>query len=254
MDPLQFREHRPYPLPERPWRMRQRWKDLLFAHWPVPAPVVERHLPAGLEVDIHEGWAWLGVVPFRMENVCIRVLGQAAVGIPTARAFPELNLRTYVRSRRSGIPGVWFFSLDAGSALAVAGARVAFSLPYFPARMEALRRADGWIQYASRRVLPRHRPGETRLQFRPTGEVSLSTPGSLAAFLTERYRLYTVSRWTHSIAVGEIHHRQWPLQPAEAEWTANGLPADFGFSVGRSMPLLHFSRELEVVVWGLTGE
>src|SRR5437762_1477591 len=26
--------HRPWPLPHSAWRMRQRWCDLLFAHWP----------------------------------------------------------------------------------------------------------------------------------------------------------------------------------------------------------------------------
>ena len=234
--------------------MRQRWNDLLFAHWPVPASDLAPRLPAGLEVDTFGGEGWLGVVPFYMDRVRVRTVGERAAGVPTTRAFPELNLRTYVRSRRTGRQGVWFFSLDAGSALAVAGARLLFSLPYFPARMRYEPGRDGEVTYQSRRVWPPGRPAETRLRYRPTGPVEWSAPGSLAAFLTERYCLFTVSRWSGRLMVGEIHHRQWPLQAAEAEWERNGLPADFGFSLPQQPPLLHFGRELEVVIWALRAE
>ena len=122
-DVLGTTAHRPYPMPARPWRMAQRWNDLLFAHWPVPAQWLDGRLPAGLQVDRYDGAAWLGVVPFSMDRVRSRVAGGLALGIPGARAFPELNLRTYVRSRRTGLAGVYFFSLDAASLLAVIGAR-----------------------------------------------------------------------------------------------------------------------------------
>ena len=250
-DTLLETAHRPYPLPGRPWRMRQRWNDLLFAHWPVPPASVANHLPAGLEVDTFDGQAWLGVVPFFMDQVRVRTLGQRTLSFPTTRAFPELNLRTYVRSRRTGKRGVWFYSLDAGSPLAVFGARTIFSLPYFPARMVYRREPDGSVSYTSRRLLPRSRPAETRLRYRPIGPVTPSQPHDLASFLTERYALFTISYWTRRLLVGEIHHRQWPLQPAEAEWQANALPADFGFRLPAIEPVLHFGRELDVVIWSL---
>src|ERR1700761_1724326 len=79
--------HRPAPLPGRPWAMQQRWNDLLFAHWPISPAEVERTLPSGLTVDTFDGWAWLGVVPFAMDQ--IRLRGMPA--IPGVRAFPELN-------------------------------------------------------------------------------------------------------------------------------------------------------------------
>jgi uncharacterized protein YqjF (DUF2071 family) len=100
-----------------------RWCDLLFAHWTVDAAVVRRLIPEGLELDLFDGCAYAGVVPFRMEAV-------RPHGIPALRglhAFPELNLRTYVIS--GGKPGVWFFSLDAGQKLAVRVARHFFHLP-----------------------------------------------------------------------------------------------------------------------------
>ena len=125
--------------------MFQRWHELLFAHWPVPAEPLRARLPAGLELDTFEGEAWLGVVPFRMSAVRLR----GAPALPGVSAFPELNLRTYVR--RGEQRGVWFFSLDAASALAVRAARLWFHLPYFEARMTCDGRADG-VHYRSERT------------------------------------------------------------------------------------------------------
>jgi uncharacterized protein len=121
------------------------WKDLLFLHWEVPASSVERHLPKGVELDLFDGKAWIGIVPFEMVNVHPRGLP----GLPAVRDFAELNVRTYVK--RGGRPGLWFFSLDAASRLAVRGARWGFGLPYFDADM-AIRRSGGSVSYESRRV------------------------------------------------------------------------------------------------------
>ena len=118
--------HRPRPLPSGRWAMTQRWNDLLFAHWPVPAAQVAALLPDGLQVDTFEGSAWLGVVPFWMDRIKIR----GVPPVPGARSFPELNLRTYVRDQTTRSRGVYFFSLDASNLLAVAVARTFYNLPY----------------------------------------------------------------------------------------------------------------------------
>ena len=132
----------------RPWVMRQKWHDLLFMHWRIPPATLRPLIPSALELDQFEGSAWLGVVPFRMTGVRLR----ATPGIPGLSAFPELNVRTYVT--KDGKPGVWFFSLDAASSIAVAAARAWFHLPYFRARMslEASRRRNSLPQpsHASR--------------------------------------------------------------------------------------------------------
>jgi uncharacterized protein YqjF (DUF2071 family) len=116
-------DHRPWPLPSGPWRMRQSWRDLLFAHWPVPAARLRALVPAPLEIDEHDGSSWVGVVPFRMAGVAPRPLPD----LPYLSAFPELNLRLYVRL--DGKAGVWFISLDAANRAAVWGARLLFHLP-----------------------------------------------------------------------------------------------------------------------------
>ena len=116
--------HRPWPLPERPWAMAQTWADLLFVHWPVDPEQLRPQVPDGLELDLQEGQAWLGVTPFRLEGLRLR----GTVPLPYLSSFLEINVRTYVT--RDGRPGIWFLSLDATSLAAVAVARHAYRLPY----------------------------------------------------------------------------------------------------------------------------
>ena len=241
--------HRPYPLPARPWRMRQRWNDLLFAHWPVRPEMLQARLPEGLVVDCHDGWAWLGVIPFTMDRVRVRAVGELAPGIPGVSAFPELNVRTYVRSQRTGLAGIYFFSLDAGSMFAVLGARVLFHLPYVWARMEARRLVDGSLHYRSERRLGRHK-GAYAATYRPLGAMEASAPGSIEAFVTERYCLFTAFRGR--LLVGDIHHVPWSLEHAEAEFTKNDVAEANGLLLPRdTAPLLYFARRLEVYIWPL---
>lgn len=243
-------EHRPYSLPAGPWRLRQRWNDLLFAHWPIPAAEMAALLPAGLEVDTFEGYAWAGVVPFWMDDVHSRIVGDLAVSVPTTRAFPELNLRTYVRSPRTGLRGVYFFSLDCASPLAVMGARVLFHLPYYFASMRRENTSEG-IAYRSRRQLVSH-SARFDATYRPLSgapTASPSKPGSLEHFLTERYCLFTP--FAGRMLVGDIHHMPWTLQPAEAEIRVNELPFAHGITTPNRPPVLHFSRELYVSIWPL---
>src|ERR1700729_727171 len=54
---LSTTEHRPWPLPKSAWVMTQRWNDLLFAHWPLPASELTHLLPEGLTVDTFDGSA-----------------------------------------------------------------------------------------------------------------------------------------------------------------------------------------------------
>src|SRR5688572_24482592 len=110
--------HRPWPMPARPWVMTQTWHHLLFAHWRVDVGRLRAHVPSPFDIDLFEGDAWLGVVPFDMTGVRLRGLPP----LPLLSAFPELNVRTYVTVQ--GKPGVFFFSLDAGSTVAVRAARL----------------------------------------------------------------------------------------------------------------------------------
>ncbi|MFZ1755966.1 MAG: DUF2071 domain-containing protein [Caldilineaceae bacterium] len=239
--PLQHTDHRPWPLPSQPWVMAQRWHDLLFAHWPIPAAQMAPLLPPGLPLDTWEGEAWVGVVPFRMSGVRPRLLP----AVPGLSAFPELNLRTYVNL--GGKPGVWFFSLDAANPIAVAIARALYRLPYFRAQMTCQAQGDA-IHYASRRTHSPAPEAELRATYAPTGPVYRVTPGSLEAWLIERYCLYAADGQGR-IYRGEIHHAPWPIQPAEAEWARNSVAQAAGIALPDTQPLLHFARRLDVVAW-----
>jgi len=252
-DVLEDVAHRPFALTDRAWTMTQRWNDLLFAHWPMGAETVAAHLPRGLDIDTFDDYAWIGVVPFWMDHVLFRIPGtqNRKAGIPSAESFPELNLRTYVRSRLTGRAGVYFFSLDAASLLAVAGARMFFHLPYYFANMQQATAADGTVRYKSRRLFTQQDIG-FQATYRGLGhpaDAVPSEPGTMEYFLTERYCLYTSSRG--EVLVGNVHHRPWSLEPAEAEIRTNRLTVPHGLVLPSRPPILHFSRSLEVYIWPL---
>jgi hypothetical protein len=236
--------HRPWPLPRRPWLMTQTWNDLLFAHWRVDAARLRQLVPAVFDLDVYDGTAWIAVVPFTMTNVGARGLPL----LPGVSAFPELNVRTYVRVGDK--PGVYFFSLDAANPFAVEIARRWYQLPYFYAAM-TLRRAGDWRRYASFRTHRAAPPAEFQARYRPAGPAYLTQPGTLEHWLTERYCLYTVGRGGE-IYRGEIHHAPWPLRPAEAEVEANTMTAPHGLALPADVPLLHFAERLLTLEWPIT--
>jgi uncharacterized protein YqjF (DUF2071 family) len=237
---LDAHTHRPWPLPSGPWIMAQSWHNLLFAHWEIDAAKLRPFIPADLAIDTYEGKAWLGIVPFRMSGVRWRW----TPALPGLSAFPELNVRTYVTLQSK--PGVWFFSLDAANAVAVAAARVSFHLPYFRARMKC-DEVDGWIQYKSERSHAGVPGASFQARYRPTGECFPAQPGTLAHFLSERYCLYSAAG--ERIYRGEIHHPPWRLQPAEARFTRNSMGEAVGLTLPDEMPLLHFVLHQDMVAW-----
>ena len=192
--------------------MTQTWHDLLFAHWPVDAKALRDHVPSEFVLDLFDGTAWVGIIPFHMTNVAPR----GVPSLPWVSEFPELNVRTYVRVNER--PGVYFFSLDAGSTLAVQAARFLLNLPYYSAAMSVTPNA-GNIEYDSRR----HDGAATlAASYRPVGAPFEAVSGSLEYFLTERYCLYNLDRRAVPYRL-EIHHPPWPLQPADAEFTRNTM-------------------------------
>jgi uncharacterized protein YqjF (DUF2071 family) len=231
--------HRPWPLPDEPWVMAQTWGDLLFAHWPVPAAALRPHVPEPLPVDTFDGTAWLGVTPFEVSGLRLR----GTLPPPMVSRFPELNVRTYTGFQ--GRPGIWFFSLDAGSAAAVAGARATYRLPYHRARMSIAREHDG-IRYRSVRTSRDGPPAALAIEYAAAGEPRPAGAGTLEHWLTERYCLYASDRGR--LFRADIHHPPWPLQPARAATELNTMPPA-GVELPDAEPLLHFARRQDVVIW-----
>ena len=236
--------HRRWPMPARPWLMTMSWHDLLFLHYRADPEHLARTIPAGLTLDTFDGEAFVSVVPFRMTHVGPRGLNF----VPGVSAFPELNVRTYVTAAER--PGVWFYSLDAASHLAVEAARTFFHLPYLRALMSCRRDDDAWVRYESVRRDARAEPARFAARYRGIGSVRRAPPGSLEEFLTERYCLYAADR-AGRVHRGHIHHLPWPIRDAELELDTDTMPDAAALSVRRKSPILQFVDRLDVIAWAL---
>jgi hypothetical protein len=186
------------------------------------------------------GTAWLAVVPFHMTNVAPR----GVPSLPWISEFPEINVRTYVRVEDQ--PGIYFFSLDAGSTIAVQAARTLLNLPYYSATM-SVRPHEDTVEYRSRRE-DGFLDARFSAAYRPIGAPFQASTGTLEYFLTERYCLYNLDRRGAPYRL-QIHHPRWPLQPAEAEFTLNTMAEGAGVSLPDRTPLLHFSKRQDMVAW-----
>jgi uncharacterized protein len=216
--------------------MGQTWDDLLFVHYRVPREQLRELVPDGLDVEEHSGSGWLGVTPFAISGLRPRGM----LPLPLLSSFLELNVRTYVT--RDGKSGIWFFSLDASSQLAVEAARRLYRLPYYRANI-SLRRRGGRIVYDCSRD-----DGKAfSAAYEPAGPVAHATPGSLEHFLVERYCLYVEHEGR--LCRAEIHHRPWPLQPADARVDLDTMPPP-RLTRGDD-PLMHYSARQDVVLWPL---
>jgi len=210
--------------------MRQRWEDVAFAHWPVPAGLVASVLPGPLLPDCHAGSAWVSLVTFRMRSLRITHLPP----IPTTSHFAEVNVRTYVIGPDG--PGVWFCSLDAPSFLPVLVARTLYGLPYCVAdiRRDPGRGGDAW---AIARRWPDRAAGRLAVE-----RLDAAADDDLAVFLTARWRLYAGTRVTR---VARIDHQPWPLRHARVLDCDTGLVAAAGFAVGGT-PVAHWASGVSV--------
>lgn len=239
-DILRRTDHRPWPVPKRPWIMTQTWRDLLFIHWPIEprqlAPVIPQHLT----LDTFDGAAWLAIVPFWMSGIRLR-------GFPPisgTSSFPEINVRTYVRYEDK--PGVYFISLDAPAAFTIAIARRWFHLNYYRARIQ-LHRQNENIEYKSDRVASKS-AACFHARYKPIGPSKLSSQGSLEHWLTERYCLYASDKYNR-LYRAEILHQPWPLQPAEIEIMKNTMTLPIQVEMPSTRPLLHYSHYLQTLIW-----
>lgn len=208
--------------------MKQEWSHLLFLHWEIAAEEIQKRLPEGLYVDTFEGKAYLGVVPFYMEN--IRPV--FCPGIPGVSWFKELNFRTYVYDTE-GRPGVWFFALECNQWIAVKMARTFFHLPYHHAKMSA-ELSKKSLTYISQRK------GDELVQkyiYPAQGhQARVSEVGTLEFFLLERYRLYSAGK-KNQLFSGLVHHQPYQYAPVECETYSTRLFSLCGFDEPTTAPV-----------------
>jgi uncharacterized protein YqjF (DUF2071 family) len=216
--------------------MRQSWRDLTFLHWRYRVEDVRHVVPAGLDIDVHDGSAWVGLVPFRVVGLTL----PKAPAVPWLSDFAETNVRTYVVDP-NGRRGVWFFSLDAARLAAVIGARLGYALPYYWSKMR-VRRHDRSIEYYSvRRVGP---TADSHVEVE-IGE-RLAAQSELDVFLTARFRLYATR--AGRLLRGDVEHPPWPLHAASGKRIRDTLIRAAGLPDPQGEPLAHFSPAINVLV------
>lgn len=208
------------------------WVDAVFLHWPVDPAQMRARIPADLEIETFEGAAWVSVVAFR-------IAGARPRGLPARAAwpaFPEVNVRTYVR--RGEHAGVWFFSLDADSRAAVAAGRAVVHLPYVHAAITSRFEANR----ASYRLVrdDRRAPGARFSADVRYGEATrVAAPGTLEHWLVERYAFFTAARGR--TLRGDVEHPPWPLRDAAGTIHENTLLEAAGLQPSADAPLVHAS-------------
>jgi uncharacterized protein YqjF (DUF2071 family) len=197
----------------------------------VPLEDVRPRVPEELEIEEHDGSAWVSVQFFRVRALRAR----GALPVPGISNFLQLNVRTYVRGP-DGLPGVWFFSIDASSRLAAIGVRRIYHVPAFHARM-TLEPVGEWQEAECVRV---GEPGRVfSARYRATGETFHAKLGSLEFFLTERYRIFAAD------SAAEMHHDRWMLSPAEAEVDLASIAP---FTLGEPR-CCHFAFRQDALIW-----
>lgn len=228
--------------PTAAWRIRMGWNDVCFAHWRVDAGALRATLPPGLELDLFDGEAWVSIVPFRMTQVQRR-------GFPVLPGFAdvlEINVRTYVRA--AGRPAIWFYSLDASSRIAVEGARILMSLPYFNASIAASHIGEEY-RYRSERRDARAPAGRFAASWKVIGDAPRAEPGTIESFLHERYRLVTERHGTLGIA--DVAHAPWPLARIALDITENTLASTAQLELDHQPNLVFFAPHVEVTATSL---
>jgi uncharacterized protein len=195
-------------------------------------------VPAGLDLDLFAGQAWITLIPFLIAE-------SRPAGVPSLLAMRllETNLRTYVRGP-DGEPGIYFWSLDASSLLAVLAARLLYGLPYFPAAM-SMRRDGARVDYASRRRLGK--PARLEVTWTVGEPIGRAASGTREHFLIERYTLYAARG--SRIHRARVRHRPYPLHRARVDTLTESLVSAAGLAAPEEAPLCHYSPGVDVDIF-----
>lgn len=216
-----------------------RWRSLLFLHWTVPEDVLRPLVPDGLSLDLHDGVAYVGLVPFVMREIRSKFWPRK-LGFN----FLETNVRTYVHC--NGRPGVYFLSLDADSRPAVWGARRCWGLPYHFSNIAMSQEGES-VHYNVRRSTGR---AAMNVVYEPGEWLGPSPAGSLEHFLIERYLLFVSRRGR--ILAGHVHHEPYPVQTARVLEIDDSLLQAAGIKGVSGPPAYaHYSAGVDVDIFGL---
>ena len=192
------------------------WRDLVVLNYEVDPQVLEPRVPAGCELDLWNGRAYVSAVGFMFLNT--RLLG---LPVPFHRNFEEINLRFYVRRQgpaemRRGVT----FIKELVPRWAIAKvARLIYNENYFSVPM-----SHSFGASAGERTL-RYSWSETgrenSISARIAGPARQMEPGSLEEFILEHYWGYTRLR-SGKTAEYRVEHPPWLVySPVEGRLDSN---------------------------------
>jgi uncharacterized protein len=216
------------------WVWSQRWFDMLFLHWRVPADVLRGHVSPELTIDEFAGDAWVSLVLFKLD-----VRPMWLPFLPGFSGMVEVNLRTYVRFRDQS--GITFLSVHASNRLAIFLARRLTPMPYRWAMMSYEKRGREFQFDAAGRMADRF--GMT-LRFRPNSPPRTTRDDTLESWLLERYRLF-LPDGRRRLLYADVSHPRWHIQETDVSLTANTAGSQFGLHLDRSAELAHFSNGVD---------
>ncbi|MCC5917961.1 MAG: DUF2071 domain-containing protein [Cryomorphaceae bacterium] len=228
-DILKKSNHRPWPLPTKPWLYYQEWNEPVFMHWPVEIKDLEPFIPEGLEIDLLDGQAWVSLVAFT-----IQIKPRFLPAFPMVSTFEEINLRTYVRHK--GKSGVYFLSIEGSKRLSCWLARRLSGLPY---RFANIVRTEGAFHSLNATA-------KNKLHLNFSAEKSIRKTSVTDIWLTERYALFHNKK--KEIFTYEVHHIPWKLQRINMTKLEIHYPK-FQHLIGGYPVLMHYSPGVQVLTF-----
>ena len=226
------------------------WHGAVFAHYAVAPEVLQPHVPFAL--DARDRTAYVSLVAFTQRRMRPSLGGPLASWLITPIARHEfLNLRTYVRV--NGEPGIHFLAEWIPNRLAVLLGPRTYGLPYRLGRL----RYDCDVDARRLRGRVTAGPGHVfAYEARYSPDFAPAPPGSLDAFLLERYVAFT-----HHGGVTrrfQVDHAPWPQQRVDldvidqsllalgGEWSEHARFAGANFSTGVNDVIIGAPRVTDV--------
>lgn len=213
--------------------MNQKWKNVFFMHWSVPADQLRPHIPSRLNIDTYQGQAWISIVVFDLAGIYVSKIKM----IPS---FPEINVRTYVTY--DGQPGVYFLALDAKQWTTYTFAKRLFHLPYYKSYV-SFTNVESHFHVICKRQDKRSEALRFSATLAAQPEKVNATIHSLDDWLTERYCFYCTNA-ARDLLRGKIEHKRWPLQRASGYILNNELFRPYALSIREKIPLMHYAEEV----------
>ncbi|HEY2858653.1 MAG TPA: DUF2071 domain-containing protein [Terracidiphilus sp.] len=183
------------------------WKHLLMLNYAIDPAMLAPLVPAGTELDSHEGTTYLSLIGFEFNRTRLR-----GVKVPFHQSFEEVNLRFYVR--RGDRRGVVFIRELVPKFAVAAMARVVFNENYSSVPMSHRIGLDVNGNVIAAEYAWGRKTDRCAMRFETESKSYVPPPGSLSEFITEHYWGYAAQKNGSSLEY-DVKHPQWRVRSAE---------------------------------------